>query len=337
MTRFERLLALLLTLIALTSIVPIRAKQQQSSDQKKDDNINLKVDLVTLDAQVLKQKTDRIAWKLKQEDFIVSEDGVRQKVTNFSQDTLPLSVILLIDRRGSQEPFNEKVQAAVNETIKTLKPEDEIAVMVFSDKSQLLQAFQTDRAKTAKALKGIPYMDVGIPNHCFNVGLNDAATYMRQAANPSGRRVIIVFTDTYRGINRSSPSTDDANRVVLESGSTVCAMIVSSTGSGVGNIILGGITGAAKATGQGTFNVKSLVEETGGEYTSVSAANVEFQFDNLLTRIRTRYAIGYVSSNPKHDGSYRKLKVEITPEAEKREGKLVVKARQGYIASAEKK
>src|SRR5581483_9752208 len=309
MTRVVLFLTLLPILIWTVSIT---ARQQKSNDQKKDDNINLKVDLVTLDAQVLRQKGERIAWRLKQEDFVVYEDGVRQKITNFSQDTLPLSVILLIDRRGSLEPFTEKVQAAVNETIKSLKPEDEIAVMVFSDKSQLLQAFQTDKAKTAKALKGIPYMDVGIPNHCFNVGLYDAAAYMRAAANPAGRRVIIVFTDTYRGINRTKPTTDEANRAVLESGSTICAMIVSCSCSAVGNVILGGISGAAKAAGQGTLNVKSLVEETGGEFVSVNPNNAEFQFDNLLTRIRTRYAIGYVSSNPKHDGSYRKLKVEIT-------------------------
>src|SRR5215469_1398705 len=111
MTRFERFLALLLALIALMSTASIMARQQKSSDQKKDDNINLNVDLVTLDAQVLKQKTNHIEWKLKQDDFIVYEDGIRQKITNFSQDTLPLSVILLIDRRGSLEPFNEKVQA----------------------------------------------------------------------------------------------------------------------------------------------------------------------------------------------------------------------------------
>ncbi|HXG67867.1 MAG TPA: hypothetical protein VNO70_22395, partial [Blastocatellia bacterium] len=49
--------------------------------------------------------------------------------------------------------------------------------------------------------------------------------------------------------------------------------------------------------------------------------------------LRTRYSIGFVSSNTKRDGTYRKLKLEIAAPAQGREGKLVVKTRRGYKAA----
>jgi hypothetical protein len=163
---------------------------------------------------------------------------------------------------------------------------------------------------------------------------------MRQAGNPVGRRVIIMFTGTARGINCKGPTAEQTTTEILESGTTVCALMINNKVDQTGlteTAIQHGINDAAKLIGVGTVAVKSLVEETGGEYVSAKADNLEFQFDTLLTRVRTRYAIGFISSNTKHDGGYRKLKAEMSAAAEKREGKLIVKTRRGYIAPKEKK
>src|ERR1051325_11141188 len=66
--------------------------------------IKTDVDLVTIDALVLQKNTARVVGSLKQEDFLVSEDGSKQTITHFSQDNLPLSVLLLIDRGGCLDP-----------------------------------------------------------------------------------------------------------------------------------------------------------------------------------------------------------------------------------------
>ena len=329
--------ALVMTSLTMTSLTA--QNQEQKANQNKSD-VNLNVDLVTIDAQVLRQKTERIAWRLTLNDFIVYEDGVRQKITNFSQDTLPLSVILLIDRRGYIDPFSEKIQSAVMETIRNFKPGDEVAVMSFSDKTVLFQPFQTDRKKTEEALNKLPYSNDMPANHCFNKALFDAAAYMRESGNPVGRRLIIMITGSARGINCKGPTAEQTTTEVLESGSTVCALMINNKVDQLGaaeTAIQHGINDAAKIIGVGTVGVKSLVDETGGEYVSVKPDNSEFQFDTLVTRLRTRYAKGFVSSNAKHDGGYRKLKVEMSDTAEKREGKLIVKTRRGYIAAKDKK
>jgi VWFA-related protein len=311
-------------------------KKTDQSTQPKNDIVKLNVDLVTLDAQVLRQNTNRIAWKLKQDDFILYEDGIKQKISNFSQDTLPLSVVLLIDRRGCLDPFSEKIQKAVSETVKNLKAEDELAVMTFSDKTELVSPFNTDKTKVVQTLSKLPAHDDSA-NHCFNVAFYDAANYMREAGNPVGRRVIILITGITKGINCGKHSSEEARIEVLESGSTVCAMVPHDPSEAVENGILHGAADIGKVVGVGTLNVRSLIEETGGEFVSAKPDNIEFLFDNLITRIRTRYAIGFVSTNTKRDGAYRRLKLQVTPEIEKREGKLIVRTRRGYLAPTDKK
>ena len=321
----------LLIVASLTAQTP-----ETNNRQDKIDAVKLNIDLVTLDAQVLRQKTDRIAWKLKQDDFVLYEDGIKQKITNFSQDTLPLSVILLIDRVGCLDPFRDDVKNAVKATLQQLKPEDEVAVMSFSTEVEVLSGFQANRSKTVAAFEDMPHID-SLTGHCFNRAFFEAARYMRTAANPNGRRVIIMISGISEGANCSGPSTEKTTTEVLESGSTVCGVLVRASVDITEHAIKHGIAGVAKAVGVGAINVKSLVEETGGETIEGNPKNLEFKFDNLMTRIRTRYAIGYVSSNAKRDGTYRKLKVQIAPGAEKREGKLVVRTRRGYIAVKDNK
>ena len=56
------------------------------------------VDLVKIDALVLQKNTARIVGGLNKEDFLLYEDGIKQEITHFSQDQLPLSVLVAIDR-----------------------------------------------------------------------------------------------------------------------------------------------------------------------------------------------------------------------------------------------
>src|SRR5581483_10661601 len=76
-------------LIAWLSTQP--AFSQSESPQQPEQVFRVRVDLVVVDAQVLNKKTKRPAGALRQEDFELYENGVRQQITSFSQDQLPLS------------------------------------------------------------------------------------------------------------------------------------------------------------------------------------------------------------------------------------------------------
>ncbi len=68
------------------------AKQDQSPNDAGNSKDVVKVDvgLVKVDALVMQKKTARIVGGLMKDDFLIYEDGVKQKVTYFSKDTLGL-------------------------------------------------------------------------------------------------------------------------------------------------------------------------------------------------------------------------------------------------------
>src|SRR6266496_5269328 len=158
--------------------------QPNLSDSPRGDNENIRlaVDLVVLDALVIQQKTGRVAGNLNKEDFLVAEDGVRQEITHFSQDTLPLSVILLIDRGGCLDPFSDKVRHATLEALQRLRSQDEVALMSFANTTELLEGFGRGKARILDGLDHLPPHDENA-DHCFNRAFYEAADYMRRAGN----------------------------------------------------------------------------------------------------------------------------------------------------------
>jgi len=183
--------------------------------------VKVDVDLVVLDALVLQKKTGSVVGDLKREDFALYEDGVPQQITHFSQNSLPLSVLLLIDRGGCLDPFGENVRHAARESIAHLKPSDEVAVMAYHDSVDLVQEFTRDRAAVSDALDRVPGHDEEA-NHCLNRAFYEAARYMINAGNPVGRRVIVVITGVTSNFDCDGPTGAEAKREVFESGSVVC-------------------------------------------------------------------------------------------------------------------
>ncbi|MEK6284982.1 MAG: VWA domain-containing protein [Acidobacteriota bacterium] len=298
------------------------------------ENIRLAVDLVVLDAQVIQQKTGRVVGSLTKEDFVLAEDGVRQQVTQFSQDTLPLSVILLIDRGGCLDPFSEKVRHATLAALERLRPQDEVALMSFANTTELVTGFGRGKDRVLAGLDHLPPHDENA-GHCFNRAFYESADYMRRAGNPDGRRVIIMITGITTYFDCAGPSADDARMAVLESGSVVCGIIPKTAGQRMENGIMiaaAGIGGLFKAK---SSNLKQLAEETGGEVLTDKPDNLDRVFNSLIDHLRTRYTLGFVSTNRKRDGSFRRLKLELARPVQKSDDRLVIKTKRGYIAAKE--
>lgn len=290
------------------------------------------VDLVVFDATVLQKKTGRIVGGLKKEDFVLTEDGVPQQITHFSQNSLPLSVLLLIDRGGCLDPFGENVRHAAREALSHLKPTDEVAVMAYHDSVDLVQEFTRDRAVVSNALDRVPGHDEEA-NHCLNRAFFDAARYMISAGNPVGRRVIIVITGVTSNFDcDGGPSGAEAKREVFESGSVVCGLIPRTGEQRIENGVMRAATGVGGIFKAPVLSVGGLADDTGGEVLDDKPENLDRTFDTLVEHLRSRYSMGFVPTNRKHDGTVRKLRLKVSPAVEKAQGKLAVKARHSYVA-----
>ena len=294
--------------------------------------VKVDVDLVTVDALVLQKSTARIVGGLKKEDFVIYEDGTKQEIALFSQDSLPLSVLLVIDRGGCLDPYGDDVHRAAREAIDRLKPVDEIAVMTYHMTTSLIQPFTRNRIMIENALRRIPPHN-GVAPHCLNNVFADAANYMIRASNPAGRRVVIVISGVTRAYNCwDGPSGTSAARAIYESGSVVCGIIPKVTGQSLEHGIMTMVTRITKLGGADYMDVETLANETGGEVFSDKPEKLETTFQTLIDHLRSRYNLAFISTNRKRDGTTRKLKLDLAPPTQRSQGKLVIKARRSYIA-----
>ena len=294
--------------------------------------VKVDVDLVTIDALVLQKQTARVVGDLTKEDFGLVEDGVPQTITHFSQDSLPLSVLLLVDRGGCLDPFGSEVRQAAQDAIAHLKATDEIAVMTYHNNVELLQPFTRDRVSVMDALNRVPPHDEQA-NHCLNKAFFDAASYVQRAGNPIGRRVIVAITGVTRNFDcRDGPSNKTAARAVYESGAVVSAIVPKTAEQAMENGMMTWATRFGRMGGAPYLDIQTLANETGGEILKDKPEKLNTTFDTLVSHLRTRYNLAFVSSNRKRDGSTRQLKIDLAPATQKAKGKLVVKARRSYVA-----
>lgn len=310
---------------------PRVVEPREEGPRPGEEVVKTDVDLVVLDALVLQKKTGRVVGGLGREDFELFEDGVPQQITHFGQNSLPLSVLLLIDRGGCLDPFGENVRHAAREALARLKASDEVAVMAYHDSVDLVQEFTRDRALVSDALDRVPGHDEEA-DHCLNRAFYEGARYMIGAGNPVGRRVIIVITGVTSNFDCDGPTGAEAKREVFESGSVVCGLIPRSGAQRMESGVMRTATGIAKIFKVSTLRVNDLAEETGGEVLDDKPENLDRAFDTLVEHLRTRYSMGFVPTNRKHDGTTRKLKLKVAPAVEKSQGKLAVKTRGSYVA-----
>jgi VWFA-related protein len=294
--------------------------------------VKVDVDLVKVDALVLQKKTARSVSGLNKEDFLLFEDGTKQEITHFSQDKLPLSVLVLIDRGGCLDPYRDELHRAAREAIDRLKPVDEIALMTFQMTSTLVQPFTRNRIVLEDALNRIPPHN-GVAPHCFNNVLADAGDYMVRASNPAGRRVVIVISAVTRMYDcYDGPSGKSAAQAIYESGSVVCGIIPKVSRQRLENGLMTMATRFTKLGGLDYMDVHTLANETGGEVLSDKLEKLDTTFQTLIDHLRSRYNLAFVSTNKKRDGLTRKLKLDLVPAIPKSQGKLVIKARRSYVA-----
>ena len=338
-------LALILSILPLAFALPDRALTQtrprvvgprealtEAMPVGEEEVIKTDVDLVVLDALVLQKKTGRVVGELKRDDFTLAEDGVPQQITHFSQNSLPLSVLLLIDRGGCLDAFSETVQRAASEAVARLKPSDEVALMAYHDTVDLVEEFTRDRRAIADALERVPGHEEHA-QHCLDSAFYEAARYMVRAGNPVGRRVIVVITAVTSAFAcPGEPSVGEAKREVYESGSVVCGLIPRSPEQQAESGMFRAMTGIGGVFGAKSLRINELAEETGGEVLTDKPAQLDRTFDTLFEHLRTRYQLAFAPTNRKHDGTVRKLKLTLKPAAEKPHGKLAVKTRRTYVA-----
>lgn len=322
-----------LVCLAISSLFLLRAYSQTSSQSvtqaSEQETIKLSTELVVVDALPRDKKSHEVIRGLKLQDFELYEDGQKQRIEYFAQDRLPISLVLLLDISPSVRPVIEKIREGALQTLQRLKPEDEVALMVFSGYTELIQDFTKDRElvqnKLAEALEK-PGGGTRIHESILK-----AARQTRNSTSPASRRAILVITDNQGSMSRyyDNLSEQDVRQTLIESGAAVCGVIVRSLLNVVDTLVFQPLT--SEQIKRTTINPS--VEETGGEMTGAGKEDINTRIGEMIEHLRSRYSLGYTSTNQVYDGRYRKITVALSPEAKKRLGNdVLISSRKGYYA-----
>lgn len=278
------------------------------------------VNLVLVEATV-RDRHGSIVDGLKRDDFDILEDGVEQRIRYFSRDELPLALALLIDRSTSIAAVLEELRQAALETLPLLKPEDQVAMFTFADRAKLAVALTTDRNAIVDE---IPAILIGGGTD-INDALIDAATYLGEAA-PARQHAIILVSDN----EATTPSLDSEQQVINTALKTQTSIYSIEIGfQEHGRRLFHPLAESSFDT------IRRIARETGGEVVELrTAGSVESAMDIVISRLKQRYTLGYISANQNMDGAFRIIDVKIAGQSKHGKNQYKIFTRRGYYAPA---
>ena len=282
------------------------------------DVVKVSTDLVVFDAQVIDKRSKRTIGDLTKDDFAITENGVKQEVSYFSRDELPLSIILLLDVSRSVRPIIHEIRDGALNALQRLKPEDEVAVMAFGTTYQLVQDFTKDRRLVSQKIESATATE-RLGNGTFlSSALESAAAHMQKAPAAGNRRVIIVVTDNIA----ITPDRETKYIVdeLLDTGTVIYGLIVQAA---LGKFF------KVMSLGQLSKGVNEFVERTGGEIVGADKKEVDAKLGLVIDRLRARYQLGFRPVNISDDGKFRPVEIKIT-ETKNRKEKPQVLTKRGY-------
>ena len=179
---------------------------------------------------------------LTKEDFSILRDGKPQLISSFDSLETPMSILLLIDRNESLETRWATMGPAIQQLFSALRPKDRLTIAAFFDKPKMLGTWTTDQSgqltnaaldsirdqlsvfslgfPMKRGVDGSPQPIVALPSQNFNPPEKDlygSLTWTTaQALKLSGRKAIIVFTDSWQPSAKMRISTEN-HEVVVDS------------------------------------------------------------------------------------------------------------------------
>jgi len=282
------------------------------------------VTLIRVDIEAVGRDGKSLA-DLTQADFTIFDENQPQTIVSFERESEPLDLLLLLDISGSMRRSLQDVAATTRAALARLHSGDRVALMLFSRRAEVVQPFTVDFRETQnKILDSIYKQNLG-NGTLINESLIAAADYMKQQP-VKGRRAILIVTDN-EGLNYKSP--DAAVVRAMYSVDTVLNAIVVRQGPRPPAVRPSGYTNPDFAPP----DVYKMAMQTGGEAVD-GAGKVGEVFQRAIEGIRSRYFVQYAAP-PAEAGSFRRIRVELTPSAKRRHADAILKAREGYYATAQ--
>jgi Ca-activated chloride channel homolog len=293
--------------------LPARLDAQLSESYQTSSTIRVSTNLVTVPVSV----TDAVGYPvddLKIDDFRIEEDGREEIVSRIAEaGQSMLQLALLFDLSGSVNArFDFEQKAAIRFLEKVWKSGDTVSIVAFNEQPSVLLKGSGSLTEALQLL--LTLRPTESSTAFFDTAIM-SAHMLHKSATPDTRQSLVVLSDGED--NLSDLKLSDALREVQRSDTIFYSINPGGSSIRLNEISLKGQEGMA-----------SLANETGGTaFLLDRASDLDRIFDRIATELRAQYLLSYYSSNPRSDGSFRKITVSIPKKPE-----LRIRARQGYYA-----
>jgi Ca-activated chloride channel family protein len=270
------------------------------------------VDLVSLNVTVT-DRANRFVLDLDLPEFSVFEDGIEQDVTFFTRERQPIALSLLLDTSASMGDHLPMLHAAATNLVQRLGPGDVAQIVDFDSRVHVRQPFTADHAKLEVAIRQTIASGSTALYSAVYVALKELGKVRAASEADVRRQALIVFSD---GEDTSSVVTfEDVLDLARRSETAVYA------------IAFRGPDTRAKGFREAEYVLRTLAQESGGRaFLHRRIEDLADIYAQIGEELASQYAIGYTSKNPKHDGAWRRVIVQVSrPNARAR-------AKNGYYA-----
>ena len=292
-----------------TDDTPPPAPAEEKIKNPNNETFSMRVDvpIVNLDVNVLLDKTHQFVPGLKPDNFLVTEDGVEQKVQSVRLTKTPITAVMLLEFAANSYWFINDMQNAAVAFFRTLQPEDYIAVATYDMRTHILCDFTNNQATIAEALQSLV-----IPGFSETNEFDALYEMLDRLTRVEGRKYIILIST---GRDTMSKITLDKMLAKIKATPNVTIFTIS-TGGMVREMSGGGMGmgGAARHMDylQADNEMRTFAEMTGGMwFQPIFQGALPDVFSQINESIRNQYVVTYRPTNTANDGSYRKVKVYL--------------------------
>jgi VWFA-related protein len=296
----------ILTLLCAWTISAVAAAQGPLPEKVPETTFRIGTNLVALNVSVFDSQ-GQVIKGLPKSAFTVLEDSVRQDISVFRQEDVPVSLGLIIDNSASMRNKRERVVSSALAMIRASNPDDEVFAIYFNGRPELVQEFTGDIGLLEKSLRSIHPAGETAMRDAVLLGID----HLRAGARRD-KRVLVVITD---GEDNSSIATQKR----LVEAARQSNVIVYGIG------LLGDEEPESAERARGSLDELTLA--TGGRSWFPKDAGAVAQITpEIAHEIRNQYILGYTPANAAKEGKWRTIKVEVNVPG------ATVRTRPGYYA-----
>jgi Ca-activated chloride channel family protein len=274
------------------------AKADQTAPQKPQ-VFRAGVELVSLNVTVTDSQ-GRYVTDLEQADFSVFEDGAKQELSFFNRTNLPIALSLLIDSSASMEQRMGHAQEAAIGFAKRIRDQDLAQVVDFDSRVEIKLGFTNKIDELEAAIRTTsPGGSTALHNAVY-ISLKELAKVRAKNPDEIRRQAIVVLSD---GEDTSSlVSFEEVLELAKRSETAIYTIGLQPRE-----------TSALRGFREAEFVLRQLAQETGARaFFAQKIEDLKDVYAQIADELSSQYSMGYASKNPRRDGAFRRLVIQVS-------------------------